>query len=93
MVNNSVSNSYSVVGNCEVGGGGVSLVLCNASISGNVVANIKQQGKWTIWLWWRIYLYESNVCINESDMEKDNINTFTAVSQNSNQASACVHPP
>ena len=88
FINNSVSNSYTVVNNCEVGGGGVSLILCNASISGNVaLSNNKADGQ--SGCGGGIYLYESNVAINATDMESSNMNTFAAVS---NQASAYAGP-
>ena len=37
FVNNSVSSAYIVGNTCKVGGGGASLVLCNATLSGRVL--------------------------------------------------------
>ena len=87
LVNNSVSNSYYVAKKCEVGGGGVSLILCNASISGNVIlSNNLAEGHSACG--GGIYLYESSVAINETAMENDIMDTFKAVPHSSNPASA-----
>ena len=91
LVNNSVSNAYPLPNKCEVGGGGISLIRCNASMSGNVaLSNNMASGQ--SGCGGGIYLYESNVVINETDMENDNMDTFTAVSHCSNQASAYGGP-
>ena len=92
LFNNSVGSSYPWPKNCTIGGGGVTLILCNASISGNVVISNNKAGGQS-GCGGGIYLHESNVSINETNMKNNNMGTFTVVSHNGNQASACVGGP
>ena len=70
-----------MAGDCAVGGGGVSLILCYVSISGNILSNNMASGQSGCGR--GIYLYESNVA-----MENDNMDTFTAVSHSINPSSS-----
>ena len=75
MANNSVSNTYSVANKCEVGGGGVSLILCNATINGKVVL-VNNLAKGQSGCGGGIYSHNSNVSIHGNKLQ---INNSTAL--------------
>ena len=75
MANNSVSNTYSVANKCEVGGGGVSLILCNATINGKVVL-VNNMAKGQSGCGGGIYAHNSNVSIHGNKLQ---INNSTAL--------------
>ena len=70
MANNSVSNTYYVENECEVGGVGISLILCNVSISGRIKL-VNNSTKGQSGCGGGMYLHYCSMVIN--DIEEDNV--------------------
>ena len=91
FVNNSVSSAYTAGNTCEVGGGGASLVLCNATISGRVLlSNNMAEGE--SGCGGGLYLYESSVNTNGNMLPTNNSVTLAEIRESSIQISHTSYP-